>query len=121
AFGVYIVITRSTEPASHVGAAPARAGALFSRGQLLPTDGVDSRVRRDGIHVHGWWTINVMNADGTVAVHREFENHLDGGGQQLVNVLARKESVGSWFVFLVGTPEPCTSTAAGGPQLCVIS
>ena len=35
---------------------------------------------REGIKVHGHWTIEVRNPDGTVVTHREFENSLLPGG-----------------------------------------
>jgi hypothetical protein len=34
---------------------------------------------RDGLKVHGHWTIDVRNPNGTLASHREFENSLVGG------------------------------------------
>ncbi len=55
----------------------------------------------EGIKVHGRWTIEVINPDGTVADRREFDNALteDGRGS-LARVLARKKSVGGWRIQL---------------------
>jgi len=42
----------------------------------------------DGIKVHGHWTIDVKNPDGSVASHHEFENALTpGGGSYLAIIL----------------------------------
>ena len=42
----------------------------------------------EGIQVHGHWTIEVLNPDGSVAEHREFENALTGpGGRDLAGLL----------------------------------
>jgi hypothetical protein len=38
-----------------------------------------SRGPHEGITVHGYWTIEVKNPDGTVVKHVEFENSLDPG------------------------------------------
>lgn len=55
----------------------------------------------DGIKVHGHWTIDVKNADGTPAAHYEFENALVQTGQNLLSsVLAHKGTVVGWAVLL---------------------
>lgn len=45
--------------------------------------------RHEGIKVHGHWTIEVRNSDGTLATHREFENSLtqSTGSPLLANLL----------------------------------
>ena len=47
----------------------------------------------EGIQVHGHWTIEVRNSDGTLAEKREFENAY-AGNTFLAGMLARKNSVG---------------------------
>lgn len=43
----------------------------------------------EGIKVHGHWTIEVRNPDGTLVTHREFENSLQpSGGALLANIIA---------------------------------
>jgi hypothetical protein len=37
---------------------------------------ITPRGQSDGIKVHGHWTIEVRNPDGTLAKHSEFENSL---------------------------------------------
>jgi hypothetical protein len=66
----------------------------------------------EGIKVHGHWTIEVREPDGTLVSHGEFENALapdsgiGSGAQFLSSVLARAVSVGSWSVG-VYTHERC--------------
>jgi len=57
----------------------------------------------DGIKVHGHWTIDVKNPDGSLASHNEFENALlaDGAGE-LSKLLGRQETVVGWAVVLDG-------------------
>jgi hypothetical protein len=59
----------------------------------------------EGISVHGHWTIEVKNPDGTLAERREFDNALQPGGKEsLVKLLARQTSVGGWDIRLYGDP-----------------
>src|SRR5215469_7481393 len=52
-----------------------------------------------GIKVHGHWTIDVRNPDGTLVTHREFENSLipgsGFGAGALATFLARQYLVGA--------------------------
>lgn len=67
----------------------------------------------EGIQVHGDWTIDVYNEDGTLDEHVEFSNALTAGGADAINrVLGRSESAGEWQVTIDGGAGPCTS--AGG-------
>src|SRR5580704_12645686 len=59
----------------------------------------------EGIKVHGHWTIEVRNPDGTLVDHREFENSLapangGNGAGLLAALLGRVVSAGSWSVVL---------------------
>jgi hypothetical protein len=57
-----------------------------------------------GIKVHGSWTIEVTNPDGTVAEHREFENALTNQGAIfLAQVMGRAKSVGAWEIYIDNT------------------
>ncbi len=60
---------------------------------------------QEGIKVHGHWTIEVRNPDGTLAEHREFENALYSwsGNNFLTSVLGRVVSVGGWEVCLAAS------------------
>jgi hypothetical protein len=56
----------------------------------------------EGIKVHGHWTIDVRNPDGTLASHHDFENSLEStGGVALSSSLARTGVIGSWKVVLL--------------------
>jgi hypothetical protein len=56
----------------------------------------------EGLQVHGHWVIDVRNPDGTLAVHREFENSLQGNNN-LARTLTRQLSVGLYLIDLVST------------------
>jgi hypothetical protein len=72
------------------------------------------------IKVHGHWTIEVRNTDGTLATHREFENSLSGGASVLSNVLGRASTVGSYEIRLLGAVTGTVATLfideAGTPE-----
>jgi hypothetical protein len=82
--------------------------------------------RREGIKVHGHWTIDVRNPDGTVATHREFENSLtSSGGAFLASLLANLNTpVGSpttiWQV-VAGNTQGATSSGPCAGTVCVIN
>jgi len=64
----------------------------------------------EGIKVHGHWTIDVRNPDGTLASHRDFENSLFPGAPLATN-LARTKVLGLWAVALVAistASNPCS-------------
>lgn len=56
---------------------------------------------REAIKVHGHWTIDVRNPDGTLVTHREFENALTSeGSTTLGRLLVRQQTSGGWLVRL---------------------
>jgi hypothetical protein len=58
---------------------------------------------REGIVVHGNWTLEVRNRDGSLAERRQFENSLfEDGGKVLAQVLGRERSMGFWTVKVLG-------------------
>lgn len=81
-----------------------------------------------GIKVHGHWTIEVRNSDGTLVTHREFENSIQSSGTAaLSSLLGGNQLLGPWQVDLVGNPQPCVENAgqtplgfSAGPEPCVI-
>ena len=87
--------------------------------QILPTEASPLPVEEaapptggpsDGIRVHGHWTFEIREPDGTLARVVEFENAFVG--QQILNLfLSRKNTIGLWRVFLVG--DACGTDAAG--------
>jgi hypothetical protein len=62
----------------------------------------------EGIKVHGHWTIEVRNPDGSVVTHREFENSLFPG-PALAAILARQNSIGLWSIVLFTSTGVCNS------------
>jgi hypothetical protein len=57
---------------------------------------------QEGITVHGHWTIEVRNPDGSLAERREFENALNGDNI-LTALLSRNNSMGPWAITLRAT------------------
>ena len=53
----------------------------------------------ESIAVHGHWTIEVRNPDGTLVECRNFENALTSTGPwRLADILSRQKSVGGWKI-----------------------
>ncbi len=93
----------SAVPAPVGGPQEGRPGPAPSNASPAPQGGP-----QEGVKVHGHWTIEVRDPDGTLVTRREFENLLrDTGAQTLARTLGRKISVGLWRVLIQG---PC----AGG-------
>jgi hypothetical protein len=83
--------------------------------------------RHEGIKVHGHWTIEVLNPDGTVAAHRDFHNALlisdscCGGSGLLASILGRAELLGPWEVELSGNTPLCAGNGEcwiAEPPIC---
>ncbi len=81
---------------------------------------------KEGIKVHGHWTIEVRNPDGKVVTSREFENALTvDGADVLVRMLMRTSKAGEWQMLLRGgsgpifTDGPCLFNGEGSPCLIV--
>src|SRR5258708_28345998 len=56
----------------------------------------------DGIKVHGHWTIDVKNPDGSLASHHDFENALTTqGADVLARLLGRVDTAVGWEVDLL--------------------
>ena len=76
-----------------------------------------------GIQVHGWWAISVLNSDGAQVQHREFENDLvplaQGGGGDvfLARILGAQGSIQAWSLALFPMPglklASCTKCVTG--------
>lgn len=78
---------------------------------------------KEGIKVHGNWTIYIRNADGTLVSHHEFKNALTiSGGALLGRFLQRTHKPGEWVISLaseVAHLNPCEVNIAG-PMPCGI-
>ena len=84
---------------------------------LVAADSKGASSRAEGIKVHGHWTIEVRNPDGTLAHRREFENALLEGGQRAIaRILFGVDVPGRWEVRTSAgsLPSPC-----GGISVCI--
>src|SRR5687768_11054291 len=79
---------------------------------------------KEGIKVHGRWTIDIRNPDGKLVSHREFENALTPGGAEVLGLFLRRTSMaGRWRVQLnpsSTSPGPPCIDSDGGPAVCFI-
>ena len=77
----------------------------------------------EGIEVHGDWTIDIRNPDGSLASHHEFKNALADGGQSLVGMLTGG-SAGGWSIYLgagpMGGVSPCEGGTGGRAPSCSV-
>jgi hypothetical protein len=77
--------------------------------------------QQEGIKVHGHWTIEVLNPDGSLVKHYEFDNALEPTGKTtLASLLTRNSSPGFWIVLLqssscIGTGDCAALLEAGDP------
>jgi hypothetical protein len=92
------------------------AGVAAAAALAMPVAAAEPKGTGEGIKVHGHWTIEVRNADGTLGSRREVENALviwTAGGQTLLaGLLANYYSDPIWLVYLYG---PDISGNASGP------
>lgn len=66
------------------------------------------RPNADGIEVHGDWTIEIKNPDGSLAGRHQFKNALvSSGAQTLAGLLHGTAARGRWFLLLGGATSPC--------------
>jgi len=77
--------------------------------------GSNAKPAGDGIKVHGHWTVDVRNADGSLASHNEFENACAQCGEALVPLLAKQGSIVRWRVRAGSTnsASPCSMFSQG--------
>jgi len=99
----------SQKPGEKQSAAASTAKARVEETQGEESDGTVTREkssdgRREGIKVHGHWTIEVHNQDGTLISHREFENSLvqGPGNGSLAFLLTRGGTAGGWLISVAG-------------------
>ena len=77
-----------------------------------------------GIKVHGHWTIEVRDPDGTLVERREFDNAITGEGEMiLTRILGRVETVGNWQIYTLSPPasEVCEAPVATPHGNCHIA
>jgi hypothetical protein len=111
-------------PSTTKAAAPATAPEKpAAHGESQP------RGNHEGIKVHGHWTIEVRNPDGTLATHREFENSLSSGFSFFTYALPGGSSMLSglitgqvptpvaWGIVLEGPSYPSVTNAPCSPTI----
>jgi len=77
---------------------------------------------REGIKVHGHWTIEIHQPDGTLVGRHDFENGLLNSGKAfLVGALTRTMAVQYWVVKLNQVQGDKICDFAGQPFACYIS
>ena len=74
---------RAAPKAADAKAAQPSANSLTAKAAKAP------RGTGEGIQIHGQWTIEIRNRDGSVARHVEFENALVDDGPALLTAAAR--------------------------------
>ena len=76
----------------------------------------------EGIQVHGDWTVQIHNEDGSLDRQFEFGNALmDYGAESIARVLARETLPGEWVIVLDGLPVGPCETSLGLVAPCEIS
>ena len=116
--------TQTPNAVANSPATPANAAAL-AEGKL------SAKGTQEGIKVHGHWTIEVRNPDGTVDKHVEFENGicpaqvfvkasppnpgsytLEGGAAFFTNVATGQASPGAWMIVLASSADAGTASVS---------
>lgn len=82
-------------------AKPPQEESASTENSSSPGGNLQRGTQHEGIKVHGHWTIEVRDSDGTLVTHREFENSLQAGGAALGAVLSRQYVPGTWVVSLI--------------------
>lgn len=91
-------------PRTEVAAAQAPETDLTTNAQTAPADGGPG----EAVRVHGHWTIEIREPDGSLVRTVEFENALTPeGAVTLPELLARTRSVGTWSIELTGSNRAC--------------
>ena len=91
------------------GTNPAQAGAVKSSTAAAPAAQAPAKGAHEAIGVHGHWTIEVKNPDGTLAKHVEFENGLcigTGAPGEQSRLLTGGGAVGGWEIKLGNSSIP---------------
>src|SRR5271154_6454109 len=102
--------------------APAQSATATTTAESAKESSLSEETRpkgtqNEGIKVHGHWTIEVRNPDGSVATHREFENSLDYS-TRLIAVMSHNTYFGAWGLRLSGAPSgSAPNIVLGSPVL----
>jgi len=88
-----------------------------AQGRIAGDVGEPGRGQSEGIRVHGHWTLEIHNPDGTLASRHEFENALipTMGSPLLAGLLGNFYVDTTWGIYLWGNPGPCGPVATNDP------
>jgi len=135
ALGIVVSLTAAGQAALPAGALAGGAGgthvatgsgsALSSQpGASISTSAVSDESGRkpssglnQGIKMHGHWTIDIKNPDGTLAQHHEFENSIQYDGENyLIGLMSGYGAAGAWDISFssvgaVASTSPCNTGA----------
>jgi hypothetical protein len=121
---VALAFAASSFAQTNAGATPKVADAKAgqpSANSLAPKTARAPKGTGEGIQIHGWWTIEIRNRDGSVAKHVEFENALFGDGPGLLSgLLFGSQVAGSWELDVGGSPSPCLTAVAQTFDYCAM-
>lgn len=86
--------------------------------QVSPEEKPPAKGAKEGIVVHGHWTVVVKNPDGSTAARQEFDNALDPivGADILTGLLSGEYVPGGFFVALYAPSGLCQPSTAGAPN-----
>ena len=92
--------------------------------KLASETGPATKDAHEGIKVHGHWTIEVRDTDGSLVTRREFDNTLTRGAIWLAETLGRVSTTGLWVISFdaaqIQDQDPCL-TASSQPIHCSIN
>jgi len=115
------VSTIENGPASQVATADPGVGtAPTSESGAAVSSDAPAKGSSEGVKVHGHWTIEVRNPDGTLVNHREVDNAFNTiqGAETLSKVLGRVITPGRWTITLgSGSPNEICENPVGTPSI----
>ncbi|MGB6990077.1 MAG: hypothetical protein WBD89_12645 [Candidatus Sulfotelmatobacter sp.] len=118
---VALALTASSFAQSNASAAPKVADAKAAQPSANSPSAEARKTPRgtgEGIQIHGWWTIEIRNRDGSVAKHVEFENALVAQGPSvLAGLLSGNLVAGSWQLLVGGTTSPCSTSPVAACEI----
>jgi hypothetical protein len=94
------------------GAAPNRLVGALTAGKQEEGGQKTASGMNQNMKMHGHWTIDIKNPDGTLVQHREFENSIQYDGQNyLVGLMSGYGAAGPWMIYFSNVG----ATTAGSP------
>jgi hypothetical protein len=107
--GVHVAVGNSSAPGRPLGALTGIAGSSEA-GSQKTASGMNQNMK-----MHGHWTIDIKNPDGTLVQHHEFENSIQYDGQNyLVGLMSGYGAAGPWEIYFTSagataSTSPCNT------------